>query len=105
MSLLPVAPAHRLAERAAEQRWLVSSLWSEEAVGIMATAINENYVFTVYSRPTQTQARVRTLGRQARAYPVGHPSLDTKASEVSDLRHSKTGSSVKTGIYGFCRRD
>jgi RecA-family ATPase len=35
MSLLPVAPAHRLAERADEQRWLVSSLWSEEAVGII----------------------------------------------------------------------
>ena len=35
MSLLPVTPAHRLAERAAEQRWLVSSLWSEEAVGII----------------------------------------------------------------------
>ena len=34
-SLLPVTPAHRLAERAAEQRWLVSSLWSEEAVGII----------------------------------------------------------------------
>ena len=34
MSLLPVTPAHRLAERAAEQRWLVS-LWSEEAVGII----------------------------------------------------------------------
>ena len=35
MSLLPVTPAHQLAERAAEQRWLVSSLWSEEAVGII----------------------------------------------------------------------
>jgi RecA-family ATPase len=35
LSLLPVTPAHRLAERAAEQRWLVSSLWSEEAVGII----------------------------------------------------------------------
>ena len=35
MSLLPVTPAHRLAERAAEQRWLVSSLWSDEAVGII----------------------------------------------------------------------
>jgi hypothetical protein len=35
MSLLPVEPAHRLAERAEEQRWLVSSLWSEEAVGII----------------------------------------------------------------------
>jgi hypothetical protein len=35
MNPLPVAPAHRLAERAEEQRWLVSGLWSEEAVGII----------------------------------------------------------------------
>ncbi|HXL82882.1 MAG TPA: AAA family ATPase [Casimicrobiaceae bacterium] len=35
MSLLPVEPAHRLAARAEEQRWLVTSLWSEEAVGII----------------------------------------------------------------------
>jgi len=35
MSLLPVEPAFRLAERAEEQRWLVTSLWSEQAVGII----------------------------------------------------------------------
>jgi hypothetical protein len=35
MTLLPVEPAHRLAERAEEQRWLVTSLWSEQAVGII----------------------------------------------------------------------
>ena len=35
MSLLPVEPAHRLATRAEEQRWLVTSLWSEQAVGII----------------------------------------------------------------------
>ena len=35
MTRLPVAPAHTLAERAEEQRWLVDSLWSEEAVGII----------------------------------------------------------------------
>jgi AAA domain len=35
MSLLPVEPAHRLAERAEEQRWLVTGLWSEQAVGII----------------------------------------------------------------------
>jgi hypothetical protein len=28
MSLLPVEPAWRLADRAGEQRWLVTSLWS-----------------------------------------------------------------------------
>lgn len=35
MSLLPVEPAYRLAAHAGEQRWLVTSLWSEEAVGII----------------------------------------------------------------------
>jgi hypothetical protein len=35
MSLLPVEPAYRLAERAAEQRWLITDLWSEQAVGII----------------------------------------------------------------------
>jgi RecA-family ATPase len=32
---LPVEPAHRLAQRAQDQGWLVTSLWSEEAVGII----------------------------------------------------------------------
>lgn len=35
LPLLPVQPAHRLADRPAEQRWLVEGLWSEEAVGIV----------------------------------------------------------------------
>ena len=35
MSMLPVEPAWRLADRAEEQRWLVTSLWSEQAVGII----------------------------------------------------------------------
>jgi RecA-family ATPase len=35
MTLLPVEPAHRLAEHPEEQRWLVASLWSEQAVGII----------------------------------------------------------------------
>ena len=35
MSMLPVEPAHRLAERAEEQGWLVTGLWSDEAVGII----------------------------------------------------------------------
>jgi hypothetical protein len=35
MRLLPVEPAHRLAERAEEQRWLVTDLWSEQAVSII----------------------------------------------------------------------
>ncbi|MFM9850354.1 MAG: AAA family ATPase [Hyphomicrobiaceae bacterium] len=35
MSLLPVEPAWRLAERAGEHRWLVTGLWAEQAVGIV----------------------------------------------------------------------
>ena len=35
MSLLPVEPAWRLAEQAEENRWLVTGLWSEQAVGIV----------------------------------------------------------------------
>jgi hypothetical protein len=35
VSLLPVEPAHRLAARAEERRWLVTGLWADEAVGIV----------------------------------------------------------------------
>jgi RecA-family ATPase len=35
MTLLPVQPAWRLAASAAELRWLVTDLWSHEAVGIV----------------------------------------------------------------------
>ena len=35
MSLLPVEPAWRLADRAEQNRWLVTGLWGEQAVGIV----------------------------------------------------------------------
>ncbi|MGO9361367.1 MAG: AAA family ATPase [Xanthobacteraceae bacterium] len=35
MTPLPVQPAHLLVDRPVEQRWLVTGLWSEEAVGII----------------------------------------------------------------------
>ena len=35
MSALPVEQAYRLADRPEEQRWLVTGLWSEQAVGIV----------------------------------------------------------------------
>src|SRR5215813_8918396 len=35
MRVLPVSPAWRLAERDPELRWLVSQLWSQDAVGIV----------------------------------------------------------------------
>jgi RecA-family ATPase len=33
--VLPFLPAHRLAVRAEEQRWLIEALWADEAVGIV----------------------------------------------------------------------
>lgn len=35
MNLLPVVPAHRLAVRPEQHRWLVTGLWAEQAVGIV----------------------------------------------------------------------
>ena len=35
MNLLPVVPAHRLATRPEQHRWLVTGLWAEQAVGIL----------------------------------------------------------------------
>lgn len=35
MTPLPVEPAHRLVDRPDDQRWLVTGLWAEEAVGII----------------------------------------------------------------------
>ena len=35
MSALPVQPAHRLASRPEEQRWLIEELWGADAVGII----------------------------------------------------------------------
>jgi len=35
MSALPFEPAYRLADRAEEQSWLVTGLWSDQAVGII----------------------------------------------------------------------
>ena len=35
MTALPVEPAHRLANRPEQQRWLVTGLWADEAVGII----------------------------------------------------------------------
>src|SRR5687767_13097154 len=35
MSLLPFLPAHRLASRPEEKRWLIEELWAAEGVGIV----------------------------------------------------------------------
>jgi hypothetical protein len=56
------------------------------------TALNENYVFTLYSTPNQTQARAfELLGIKP---DCTHPSLDTVSSDIKMLRLVIIGSSV-----------
>ena len=59
-----------------------------------ATAINENYVFTLYSRPTPTQARALNSWASSPTVPSNRPSLGHNASEISYLRWPEKGSSV-----------
>ena len=54
MSALPVEQAYRLADRAEEQRWLVTGLWSEQAVGIVGGGTQ---VLQVLPRPGSGRRR------------------------------------------------
>ena len=58
------------------------------------TALNENYVFTLYSRPTPVQQRAfELLGVTPRAYPVKHSLPAAKACGINAIARSMRGSS------------
>ena len=59
MSLLPVEPAYRLAERSEEHRWLVTGLWSEQAVGIVGGEPKCCKSFLALRRPRRSRSRER----------------------------------------------
>src|SRR5712671_1312092 len=69
MSLLPVQPAFRLAKRAEEPRWLVTSLWSEQAVGIIGGEPKYCKSFLALDLAVAVAARVPCLRR----FTVPHP--------------------------------
>jgi len=69
MRLLPVAPAWRLAEGVSEQRWLVTGLWSEEAVGIVGGEPKCCKSFLALDLAVAVAAGVPCLRR----YAVPHP--------------------------------
>jgi RecA-family ATPase len=69
MSLLPVEPAHRLASRAEEQRWLVAALWSEQAVGVIGGEPKCCKSFLALDLAVSVAAGTPCL----RHFPVRHP--------------------------------
>lgn len=69
MSLLPVEPAHRLAARAEEQRWLVAALWSEQAVGVIGGEPKCCKSFLALDLAVSVAAGTPCL----RHFPVGRP--------------------------------
>ena len=61
MSTLPVEQAYRLADRPEEQRWLVTGLWSEQAVGI----VGGNQKEVVMRRTAEIQAKISEFGENS----------------------------------------
>src|ERR1700719_237139 len=70
MSLLPVEPAYRLAERSQEHHWLVSGLWSEQAVGIVGAEPKCCKSFLALDLAVAVAAGVPCLRRFAVPMPV-----------------------------------
>ena len=69
MNLLPVVPAHRLAARPEQRRWLVTGLWAEQAVGILGGEPKSCKSFLALDLAVAVAAGSRCL----RHFPVPHP--------------------------------
>ena len=69
MSQLQIKPAHLLATRAAEHRWLVTDLWAQEAVGIVGGEPKCCKSFLALDLVVSVAAGTRCLQR----YPVTQP--------------------------------
>ena len=69
MRPLPVAPAWQLAEEAPELRWLVTDLWSHDAVGIVGGEPKCCKSFLALDLAVAVAAGTPCLRR----FPVAHP--------------------------------
>ena len=69
MNLLPVVPAHRLATRPEQHRWLVTGLWAEQAVGIVGGEPKSCKSFLALDLAVTVAAGSRCLRR----FPVPNP--------------------------------
>lgn len=92
MNTLPVEPAYRLAARPEEQRWLVTDLWSEGAVGIVGGEPKCCKSFLALDLAVAVAS-----GRPAlRRFPVPHPGR-VLLYAAEDAQHI-----VRERLQGIC---
>lgn len=92
MTGLPVAPAHRLAPHPEPRRWLVTGLWTEQAVGLLGGEPKTCKSFLALDLAVSVAA-----GRQClRRFPVSHPGrvLLFAAEDAPDI--------VRRRLEGIC---
>jgi RecA-family ATPase len=95
VSLLPVEPAHRLADQPDAHRWLVEGLWAEEAVGIVGGEPRCCKSFLALDLAVAVASGAPCL----RQYPVVRPGrvLLYAAEDALSL--------VRRRLEGICRAD
>jgi hypothetical protein len=97
VSLLPVEPAHRLAARSEERRWLVTGLWAEEAVGIVGGEPKCCKSFLALDLAVSVAAGVPCLRR----FPVTHAGrvlLYAAEDALHVVRHRLEGICAAAGV-------
>jgi hypothetical protein len=95
--MLPVEPAWRLAEQAEEQRWLVTGLWSEEAVGIVGGEPKCCKSFLALDLAVSVAAGVPCLRRFAVPHP-GRVLLYAAEDALPIVRRRLEGISLAAGV-------
>src|SRR3974377_2127899 len=97
MSLLPVEPAWRAAERAEEHRWLVTGFWSEEAVGIVGGEPKCCKSFLALDLAVAVAAGVPCLRRYA-VPPPGRVLLYAAEDALPIVRRRLEGIAAAAGV-------
>ena len=92
MNLLPVVPAHRLAARPPQHRWLVTGLWAEQAVGIVGGEPKSCKSFLALDLAVAVAAGSRCLRRFP--VPTPGPVLLYAAEDALDI--------VRARLDGIC---
>jgi RecA-family ATPase len=97
MSILSFRPAHDLPTRAEEQRWLVSDLWSEEAVGIVGGEPKSGKTYLVLDLAVSVAAGTPCLRR----FPVsrrGRVLLYIAEDPLDEVRRRLEGICAVAGL-------
>jgi hypothetical protein len=98
MSLLPVEPAYRLAERAEESRWLVTGLWAHEAVGIIGGEPKCCKSFLALDIAVAVAAGIPCLRRFAVPHP-GRVLLYAAEDALHTVRQRLDGICAAAGVH------